>query len=111
MVREVVPLGQRALPGYGEFQQDFRAQPAQREARKVDALALWLDRPLASDRQGEAVLQDAHGRPMEERGRQRLKARNNRPVAIQEYPHSVGSGLSHCPVGSAGFAQYQGRGQ
>ena len=58
--------------------------PPSWEARKVDALALWLDRCLASDRQGEAVLLDAHGRPMEERGRQRLKARNNRPVAIQE---------------------------
>lgn len=58
--------------------------PPSWEARKVDALALWLDRCLASDRQGESVLLDAHGRPMEERVQQRLKARNNRPVAIQE---------------------------
>ena len=56
----------------------------QREARTVDVLALWLDRPLASDCQGEAVLLDVQGLPMEERVRRPLKARNNRPVMTQE---------------------------
>ena len=60
----------------------------QREARTVDALALWLalwlDRPLASDCQGEAVLLDVQGLPMEERVRRPLKARDNRPVMTQE---------------------------
>jgi hypothetical protein len=56
----------------------------QREARTVDVLALWLDRPLASDCQGEAVLLDVQGLPMEERVRRPLKARDNRPVMTQE---------------------------
>jgi hypothetical protein len=56
----------------------------QREARTVDVLALWLDRPLASDCQGEAVLLDVQGLPMEERVRRPLKARDNRPLMTQE---------------------------
>ena len=84
VVREVAVTGLRTLPGFREFRYDFLAQPAQREARKADALALWLDRRLPPDRHGEAVLLDAQGRPMEERVRQLLNARDNRPVTIQE---------------------------
>ena len=42
----------------------------------------WTDVFLPTAKVRRCIL-DAHGRPMEEPGRQRLKARNKRPVSIQ----------------------------
>jgi hypothetical protein len=82
-VRYAAQRSLRRLPGFGAFEYDFTAPPAERAAARTRALAVWQSLPESQPRSDPAVLMD-HGR-WDERGAARLVShRDDRVVQLQE---------------------------
>lgn len=84
-VRYVAGRSLATLPGHRGFAYDFVSPAAARSAARRAALDLWFDAPLAwLDRNGEAVLVDGAGNPMDARIAALVARRDDRPVVLAE---------------------------
>jgi len=85
VVRYVAEHSLRKLPGFADFHYDFLASQDELQRQVRRATNHWRQhRPQPTDRTGEHVCIDEHGKVLETKVERLLRQRNNRPVTIQE---------------------------
>ncbi len=84
VVRYVAGHALRRLPGFSGFPIDFQAGPAERSHKVEEAVNLWRRSTARPSRVGIEVLIGPDGRLMEDRVKEFLDERDERPVTIQE---------------------------
>jgi predicted CXXCH cytochrome family protein len=84
VVRYVAAASLRSLPGFADFKYDFLSATGSLATAVSHATERWRNEGGPPDRKGRAVLLETGGWPDTNRATILLRARDNRPVTIQE---------------------------